>query len=384
MKNFFFLFLTPFGFFTYVNGQVPPPLGPPEVPANATSSELSVSLFIDKVKENLQTAVAKINRAIDSMSSSTGVNASISHSVSVRTPMMTWSTNSQAQNSKYARVAFDVTYYISSVRYHSIPYFSRKLFQDVSLVFSCNQWFTGNGSALVTVSAQRPVLDDASFGEQALNFFFRNTFTDLVDRKLKEIVSGVGGTASVPFSTVKCNCFSLTPGTPPGFTSSAVRFAYVPPKRIHPLGNNLTIVLKSIKRLKIIDLPDPVEESVNLEFHANHKSIFVPVSGIEANEVQTLGNAVISTTRPADTDMLVLIGNITAAGGGETFSNSMVLKKDKNFGIGTQKFIVVRSFIKTPLPGPDGKPRKPYVVYRPQYEVTVQISGDGAAMGMGQ
>lgn len=381
MKKLFSLLLVATGSFLSTNAQVTPPLGPPPIPQHATAVELGLGLFIDAIKNNIQTTVLRVNHSIDSMSSSTNVKARLSHSIQVQTPFMAYTTSSQRPNHKYGKIVFKVTYTISGISYHSIPYFDRRLFQDVTIGFSCNQWYTDNGTPMLGVAVEKPMLDEASLGEQALNFFIGNTLTNLVDRKLREIVSGIGGGGSTALPGGKCNCMSLAAGSAPGFTDWSIRFAYVPPKRIETFSNNVTVSLKSIKRLTIIDLPDPVEESINLEFYANHKSIVIPVNRIKAGDEQQLNNAVITMARPGDNDMLVLIGNVTVTAGGETFSNSMLFKKDRNFGIGTHKFIVVRSFIKTPLPGPDGRKPKPYVVYRPHYEITLHVSGDGMGMG---
>ncbi len=374
MKNFFFLLLTTLSFFQHVNAQVTPPLGPPEVPANATSTELGLNLFIEAVKNNIQTTVIRVNRSIDSMSSSTNVRARLSHRIQVRAPFMAFSTNSQLPNSKYAKISFLVNYTISNISYHGISYFDRQLTQDVTMAFSCKQWFTENGNAIMKVSAETPTLDDASFAEQALNFFLRNTLTNLVDSKLKGIIAGASGDATTALPTGKCNCMSLSPGSTPYFENSSIRFAYVTPKRADVFTNNLTINLKSIKRLKIVGFPDPVEESINIEFYANYKSTVASVNKIKENEEQALNNVAVMTARPGDNDMLVLIGNITSVSGTETISNSMVFRKDRNFGVGTHKFIVVRPVIVTSLPRPDGSIPKPHVVYRPQYELMVQVS----------
>ena len=380
MKKLFFLCLTASSFLSSVNAQVTPPLGPPEIPQNVTHVELGLGLFIEAVKSKIQTTVTRINHSIDSMSSSTNVRARLSHNIQIQTPFMAFSTSTQGPNYKYAKIVFKITYTISNISYYNIPYFDRRLFQDVGIGFRCDNWYTGSGAAIMGVGTEKPMLDDASFGEQALNFFIGNTLTNLVDSKLKAILSGVGGGASTTLPNGKCNCMSLVPGNPSTFDYGAIRFAYVTPKRLEVIPNNLIISLKSIKRLRIIGFPNPVEKSINIEFYANHKSTVAVVNKIKENEQQVLNNIAVITARPGDNDMLVLIGNITSTSGTETISNSMVFRKDRNFGIGTHKFIVVRPVVLPASTGPDGRPVKPHTVYRPQYELMVQVSGEGIGM----
>jgi hypothetical protein len=386
MKKYFLILLSIAVFSLPVSAQPSPPLGPPEVPAGIPSNDLGLSLFIGMVKTKLQTAIGQVNHSIDSMSSSTGVKATLSHTITTRVPRMDNTTSYQMPNEKFARIDFNVVYTISNISYHSIPYFSRKLFQSIAVTMACNKWFTTEGSVSMKARAEKPLLDQASFSEQALNFFIANTLSNLVDRKLNSILSGMGGTlASIDFSNIKCNCMSLTPGIAPNFENGFIRFAYKTSKgdfAAAETSNNLTISFKSIKRLPITGFPDPVDEAIRVEFYANHSSDLANVNAIRAGQELVVEDKSVKISRPGNDGMLVVIANITstATNGSLTYSNSLVFRKDKNFGTGMQKLIVMKAIDLPASTGPDGRPIKPRTVYWPQYELIFEIKGDGIGM----
>lgn len=361
----------------------PPAQGPPLPPAPA--SGLATFILINVVENSIQTTVDTVNARIARDKSSTGVGARLSFTMETRKPAMSVTTLPDKPNQNVVRIAFNVKYKITDISYHGIPYFSRTLFQNIEVIVACKDWFSSNGKLNVTAEIDRPFLDNASFAEQALNFFIGNTLTNFVDSKIRGTLPGALRTSS-DIATASCNCLGVQPGTAnQQYKDGEVLFAFKKSNR--PIGrttaafNTGTVKLLKIKRLQARSLPGNDYlyneiENIQLEFYINQTPLFTEVNNIPEGEERALSLQAVSFPKPGKDDMLVLIGNIEQVPltGSLKDSNFDVFKKGNNFGNGVRSFIITKSYWSKPRRLPNGGMTKPQQIKVPAYELTVQIT----------
>lgn len=364
-------------------GPPPPPL--PGVPNN----ELGTFLIINQVKTSLQTAVDTINAVIDRKKPETGVDANLGFSYKLYKPGMSVSTYTDQPNFNMVRMSFSVEFNITGIRYHGIPYFGRKMFQNIEVNITCKNWFNPPGHLNVAVKVDRPYLDNASFAEQALNFFFANTFTDIVDSRLKQMLpAGFSTMTNIPNSD--CSCLGVLPGTAPNYTDGSILYSY---KKIKVMGvtgasinNTVTITPLSIKRLNARSLNGEVlyapSENIEVELYGNHVLRVASLTDMKEGDTRSLGMQPIVLDKPGNNGMIVLIGNITQQSGSYIKeSRYAVFKKAQNFGNGTQKLIIQKSYWTKPQRLPGGGMTKPTEVKVNAYEITIQVAAQQLAIG---
>jgi len=182
---------------------------------------------------------------------------------------------------------------------------------------------------------------------------------------------------------------SVNGGTEPQkYKDGAILFALKKPST-RPMGtgttafNTATVSLLKIKRLtaRAIGQTQPLYqevEDIQLEFYANQTSRFVQINTIREGEERAINVQSFSFGKPKDDEMLVLIANIeqlplTSAKKDTRFN---VYRKSNNFGNGTQKLFVTKSYWTKPQKLPGGGMSKPYEVKVNAYELTVQINID--------
>lgn len=362
----------------------PPAQGPP--PPTAPIIELGTFIIINTVENSIQTTVDSTNARIQRDKPTSDVNAKISFSYKVFKPSMSVTTLPDKPNQNVVRIAFMVTYDVTDIRYKGIPYFSRKINQSIEVITSCKDWFTNNGLLNVSANIDPPYLDNASFAEQALNFFIGNTLLNYVDSKIRNTLPGAMRTSSnIP--TSPCNCLSVNSGTEAQrYTDGAILFALKKGPR-PPIGggttvfNNASVSLMKIKRLQARSFPGNAilyneVEDIQFEFFANHTARVVSLTGFRENQEKTFNLPTIIFSKPKDDEMVVLIANIeqlplTSAKKDTRFA---VFKKVNSFGNGTQKLIITKSFWTKPERLPGGGMSKPREVKVNAYELTVQVT----------
>lgn len=367
----------------------PPALGPPQPPLpGVVNSEIGNFIIINMLKNTIQTNIDTINARISRQSGSTGVKAHLSFTSKVFKPGMSTTTLPDQPNQNVVRIAFMIEYNITDISYHSIPYFSRKLSQSITVIVSCKNWFAPPGTINITAVIEKPYPDDASFAEQVLNFFIANTLTGMVDSNLRQTLPNAFSiTSTVPNSA--CSCLGVDAGQEPTYTNGAIKYAYK--KIFKPMGtttalNNVTITLKSIKRLPARDGSGQVlyaaKEDIQVEFYANQTLRSATLSQVADGEERVLNVPVITISKPANDGMVVLIGNILQTGTFQKDTRFVVFNRNGNFGNGTQKLIVQKSYWQRPQRLPGGGMTKPLEMKVNAYELTVQINVSSQAMGI--
>lgn len=363
-------------FFTATLSAQPPAQGPP--PANDPYQGIGVGIITGLLTFSIQETVDSANAKITRESKETGVKAKLSFTHKVFKPGMSVTTYTDRPNQNVVRIAYMIEYNVTDISYKSIPYFSRKINQSIDVIVSCKDWFTNNGAVNIAADIQKPYLDNASFGEQALNFFIGNTLLDFVSSKIRQTLPNAFKTSNNwPNST--CNCLSVIPGDAPDYRFGEIKYAlkksFKPP--IGTALNQVTVSLKSIKRLKARDESGNVlyapNEDIQILFYANQTLRATSLTQIKEFEERALNVPNVVFSRPADNGNVVLIGNIEQSTN-MTDSRYQVFNKSNNFGNGTQKMAIQKIYWSKPRRLPNGQMTKPIKMHVDAYELTVQIN----------
>lgn len=380
MKNGFKILVVAILFRSQLQAQISPPLGPPMAPASASLPlvTLDFGTLTNFIRLGITRSVNNINQQIESTFSSTGVKARLSYIVKSVLPLYVNTESASFPNSNLVQLRIHVEYTVSGIRYNNIPYFSRKLFQRIVVGIACDKWYTGNGKSKIQFGAEKPYPDNASFPEQALNFFIVNTLTNYVDSKLTASLSGAGAAGTLPvYNNNSCNCLNFHRGTAPAYADGYVGVTYMP-ERILDAGAIIgkpVIELKSIKRIPVIGENQPATEDLQLEYMGNFSAKVVLINALQAGEVRNFEDVKLQIERPKPDNWLVIIGNITSITNPQqgVLSGFLAFKKDSNFGIGIQKLIVMKEVWMPAGVGPDGRPIKPGNMTVPFYEITFEV-----------
>ena len=354
----------------------PPAQGPPPPPPPALP--FATSILVNFVKTNIQTTLDEVNAKIVRDADSTGVRAHLSFTLKSFKPGMSTTTFPNKPNENIVRIAFMISYDVTGIRYHGIPYFSRKLGQSLELHVSCNQWFTNAGTLAVTTRADRPFLDNKSFAEEALNFFIANTLTNLVDSKLRARLPS-GSNSVNPIPTSPCNCLSVNSGTPPNFTDAEILFKKVNKPIIAQTVGGGSVTIQSIKRLKARPLAGggPLyqeSENIQLEMYVNQTLRTAQLNSMREGDIRTLNIPVVPVSRPGVNGTIVLIANVTQLQSFQNDTRFAVFGRNVGFGNGTQKITVPKIYTEPPRRLSDGTMTKPTIRQVDAYEVTVTVA----------
>lgn len=370
--------LSLFVLFTLALTAQPPAQGPP--PPGDPYQSIGVGIITSLLKGAIQQTVDSTNARIERQSESTGVKARLSFTYKIFKPGMSVTTFQDRPNQNIVRIAYSVDFDVTNIRYHGIPYFSRKINQSIEVNVACKNWFTDNGVINIATKVDKPFLDNASFAEQALNFFIGNTLLNLVDSKMRQTLPDAFKTSTNwPNST--CNCLSVDSGSAPHYEFGEVKFAlkkgFKPP--IGTAFDQATVTLKSIKRLAARDntgnaLYTPMED-IQILFYANQTLRVANLTQMKEGEERPLNVQSIIFPRPAPNGLIVLIGNVEQQNSNNiTDSRFAAFNKTVNYGHGVQKLIVQKSYWLKPQRLPNGQMTKPLEVKVNAYEFTVQIN----------
>lgn len=354
----------------------PPAQGPPPTPT--TYQSIGVGILTALLKSGIQETLDSTNARIQRQSDETGVKAKLSFTYKIFKPGMSVTTMKDRPNQNFVRIAYSIEYNVTDIKYHGIPYFSRKINQSIEIHATCQNWFTDDGRVKITTKLDKPYLDDASFAEQALNFFIGNTLLNLVDSKLHQTLPNAFNTSTnLPNST--CNCLGVESGSPPDYSYGEVKYflkkTFKPP--LETAYKQVNVTLKSIKRLPARDdsgtsLYAPLED-IQVILYANQTLRATNLTQIKDGEERSINQPVIILTRPADDAMLVLIGNIEQSSG-IMDSRFATFNKSGNFGHGVQKLIIQKTYWTKPRRLPNGQMTKPFENRVDAYEMTIQIN----------
>lgn len=356
----------------------PPAQGPPPPRPDDLRSE-TMAVVINGVFQGIQKAVDSANAKIARDADKTNVQAQVSYSATVGKPMMTATQNISTPNENQIWIPFIVSYDVSGIRYHGIPYFSRKIGQSIDVYIRCHRWYTQTGALTATFALQPAYLDGTSIGEDALNFFIAHTLTDFVDSKLRASLPGAPTTTDT-ISLQPCACLGVDPGNEAN-TYKDGSIEYSLPRRQHIVVggfNQASVKVQSIKRLQarvngaIYYQPS---EDVHLDLYVNQTLSSAEVKGMKEGDERTLNIQPVTFQSPTGDGTIVVIGNVVQEQGGyETDSQFMAFGHAQNFGNGTQKLIVRKSYWIPAHRLPDGSMTKPMQSFVDAYELTLLVN----------
>lgn len=358
--------------------QFSPALGPPQAGTAAIPLRTIDFAFITNlVKLGLDRAVVNINKKIDSNASSSGVNANLSYRIKSVHPAYKQTEWTTYPNSMFVQLRIWVEYTIGDIRYHNVPYFSRKLFQWINVEAWCDKWQTNEGKNRLTYTAEKPYLDEASFGEQALNFFVGSTLISYVDSKLSNSLSNGMASGELPIASQPCNCLNFKRGTAPTHADGYVGFYYFPVRKIaiEALYSDPVLRLLSIKRIATVGEILLDTQDLQIEYMANFdKGIMQPKPIAENETVAFKKEYSVKFEHPNPYNQLVVTVNVTVLNQQmRIYSGFLHFEKEQKFGEGVQKLTIMREVWRPTSTGPDGRPIKPYTSLMPAYELEFDI-----------
>ncbi len=356
----------------------PPAQGPPPPRPDDLRSE-TMAVIINGVYQGIQKAVDSANAKIVRDADRTGVQAQVSYSATVGKPMMTATQNISTPNENQIWIPYIVSYDISGIRYHGIPYFSRKIGQSIDVFIRCHSWYTQTGALTATFALQPAYLDGTSFGEDALNFFIAHTLTDFVDSKLRASLPGAPTTTDT-ISVQPCACLGVDPGNE-GNTYKDGSIQYSLPRHPHIVVNGFnqaSVKVQGIKRLQarvnggIYYQPS---EDIRLDVYVNQTLKSAEVKAMKEGDERTLNIQPFTFQAPSGDGTIVVIGNVVQEQGGyETDSQFLVFGQAQNFGNGTQKLVVRKSYWIPAHRLPDGSMTKPMQSFVDAYELSLLVN----------
>lgn len=362
----------------------PPAQGP--LLAVEPFSTLPTFAIINQVKTTIQTQLDSINARIARDSDSADIQAHVSIAeLTTYKPAMETTQYPDRPNENIVRIPFIVSYDVTGIRYHGLPYFSRKLGQSLEVVFACHNWATGQGRMRATGRADRPYLDGTSFGEGVLNFFIAHTLTDLVDSKLRAQLPGA--LTSISDSLGACNRLGVTSGTGPSYTDGSINFKQVRGPRPLPTALDGSVTWQKIKRLPARRLGGAVlyqeVEDVQMVLYANQSGQSAELLEMREGEERMLNLQPVNMGRLGDAG-LVLIANVEQLGSFHRDVRFSVFTQATTFGHGTQKLVVTKTYWMPPQHLPGGGLTKPMEHRVDAYEITVMVDAGQPQLTAGE
>jgi len=344
--------------------QFSPALGPPQAgPAAIPFRSIDFGFLTNLIKLGIEKSVSAINQKIDSTASSTGMQAQLSFKIKSIHPEYVQTEQLHTPNSMYVRLRLWVEYTVSDISYHGVPYFSRKIFQWITLSAACNEWQTSEGKT--------------RFRYTALNFFLGNTLIQYIDSKLLQSLSNGMATGELPIASTPCNCLNFKKGTAPLYEDGYVGFYNMPVRKIEvaQLYSEPALKLVSVKRIATAGEILMNTEDLQIEFWANFNKRVMRTAPIEENQtIFFKKDYSLNFEHPNKYGQLVITANITVLNQQmKMYSGFLHFEKDAKYGAGIQKLTIMRTVWRPTSTGPDGRPVKPYATLMPAYELTFNL-----------
>jgi len=355
---------------------VPPAQGPPSAPEEGDLG-IPLKLLVDLTKSKIQTILDSTNAKISRESGSTNVKARLSFTSKMFKPRMTTSKYTDRPNQNLVIVPVMVDYTISGIKWHSIPYFSRKMFQSIDIYVSCENWFTRDGNMNVLFDNGPINMDQDSWGESALNFFFANTISNYVSGLIRVRLPVINNTEIILNSP--CNCLSVDADEENDYEGSEAEFKFVDKKfgiSDALQGRGVSVTFQSIERLRSRDLGGILYDSVEnaaIEVFVNQNSRYAEFPDFREGEVRALNFEPVLFPKPGADGSVVIIGNVIQQGLFRTDSRFSVFKKDVRFGDGNQSLIVRKAYTIRPQYIPGVGYTKPMTAYSDAYKINYTI-----------
>lgn len=351
----------------YPPAQVPPAAngnGGVEVQAYPLSNYLNAYIrdsVLPKVNEQLRVAGVSL--------------IYVTHTFEEGKPYMGQTSFTYRPNEKRVIIPFEIKYMLNIT---ALP--DRFLRQSIKIISYCKNWSApGGGKAEMLVDAEKPQLVGESLTEQIINAASFNNLTNFINKKINENLPNainISLSSLIPqLNNFRCNCISLNQAPTQLLKDTWITFQYN--NAVQSMSNtNYTVSIKKIKKLKITDLQDkPLftnPENLQITYYINQKPGNTSISGIGPGQEKIFPENNIVLSKPDPGGNIVIIASINRAGGDKD-AGFIVLDQANNFGVGTKKLFIQRSYIANPIILPNGTTVKGAEVKANAYEITVEI-----------
>lgn len=374
----FLLSICPLSIFSQ---QVPPAQGPGPVVGTTGIRELPVRAFTGFLnilfRDSIMPAVNASIRANDPP-----VRIRVTHSLKQGKPMMTETKYADRPNQRIITIHYDITYHLDI---NNFP--DRKLYQNLELNFSCEEWYKpGGGLMYISTVSDEPYLGGPTITEQAISFFLGNWLTPFIDGKIRSgLPSMLRKRSPLNVPNRDCNCLNVVSGTAPDYDDGFLQYQNRS-RRIPRPGegaetnfNTITVKMDSIRRLPAKNytgggvLYEEVE-NIALEVWVNQQLQGFDLAGMRDGDARKLPENSITLPKPGTGGTLVLIANVIQSGNFKTDTRFVVFNARQNYGNGIRKMIVRKSFWTRPQRLPGGGTSKPIETFVDAYELTLSIN----------
>ena len=353
--------------------QYPPAQGPPTV-SGSNIRELPVSLFTSILTATIKDSILpKANNDIKAANPPMEIKLALS-SLKLRGPYRTQTEYTDQPNQFIIRIPYNIDF---ELQINNFP--NRHLYENIELIFSCDHWFAlAGGNLSASLKADKPYVGGPSITEQILNAFLANFLSPYVENKISaNLPAAVRQKISLSGFNTQCNCLGIYGATPP-YNFAALQYQFKrSPRTLPSIMNSINVSVSSIKRLPAKNyeqntiLYDSIE-NIQLELFANQQMKSFNLPGIREGQQLSLPENTIQVNRPAAGSSLVIIANIVQQNF-QKDSRFVVYTAADNFGSGTKKLVVKKSFNSPPKRLPNGQMTKPQRIEVDAYEITYII-----------
>lgn len=352
-----------------------PPLGPPLT--TNTQHDIGAGVLTGIINLQVQQALTQANTSLQQAGTSARVSA---------LPLQFWSPNrfSTQYKDKPNQWYVDLPVMIG-IQVHIPDWFDRQVYVPLDLNVTCENWYTGAGTLLIT-----PVLGPASFEggswvEDAPGLSLIRDYVNNLVRSNFAIAPAVA--QAVP--NVKCIALGVSPAQGPNDKFAAILYDVAKPVRVHPLPTaltpNLQVTFGTLKRLVAHDptsgnvLYQPTENIV-LGLWANYTQRQSQTLTMHENDQVNLSIEPVSF-RPPYSDTLVVIANIIQQNqGSEEDSGFSAASAAMNYSPGTHTLQIPKTYILQP----NQVHTKPIIATMPGYELTYTVASQGRPVLIGR
>lgn len=384
-----------FAFTMLSSGQgFPPAQGPPAPSTSAPFFELGIQgMLTPALKDTIAQQLAEMNATL---AARTDYRAKVSlEKVLVWAPGLTQTAFTDRPNHRYVSVPYRLEFKIYDIQWAdtkvncNVPNpplgcpkihgqidwdtypWDRTVSVSVEAKNFCLGWESGTGHIQIVAEPQQPYLDpDTHFTEDFVNFILGGQLVPFINSKLKQALVKPGGFSQI-LSLTKCNTLQAFPGDPNTLSDDSIRWSE--PETSFPSRTpGVTVRPTRVKRLKARRLEGGILydalEAPAFEFWSGFRRWFIDLPPMmEEQEVALAAPAIEVSPRLTSSMSLVVVANTFHKH--ITESNFRVFSKISNYGHGTQKLVISKSYWRTGVP-PLNKPVR-YTV--PAYEVTFEV-----------
>lgn len=278
-------------------------------------------------------------------------------------------------NEKRVVIPFEIEY---KLNFTGFP--DRYLHQSIKIISYCRNWeAVGGGRPEILVQAEKPYLLGVSLTEEILDIVSFNNLTNFINKKINENLPpaiNISLSSLIPqLNNFRCNSISLNQTPTQLLKDTWITFQYN--NAAQSMSNtNYSVSIKKIKKLAVTDLQDKplftTPENLQITYYINQKPGSTSISGIGPGQEKNFPENNFILSKPEPSGNIVIIASINR-GGSDKDAGFIVLDQANNFGVGTKKIFIQRSYTTKPTTLENGTTVKGSEVKVKAYEITVEV-----------